>query len=1269
MNVNRSEPLVSGRFLSLAIGSNTTNTMKKKRIFSGSDFVLFLAVILSLLNHNSLNAQIYEPDGLRMPGTWNEWVNEQGMGGDFDMQVNKTGKLRWQTSFLFNGTTGTQEFKFVSTSFGDVWGNQWAANTNVSLNQLVSFTYGTPSEPNNSVNLSQGKWYTVVFEDNGYADSRAIFMETSASPILITEVSQQPVIVGTDEIVTVTATLAANPSSEERFFLRYSANGWETSTLVNLAGSGNTFAGQIPALPSQTEVQYYVFSSAIADPSAEPDLLTLRINNNNNQNYSYIVDQQFDCGQGAALVTSEPAFPLDNTAVTIYFNAAFGNGGLFDFEGDVYAHTGVITNLSSGNSDWKYVKTAWGQNTPETKLSRISENLYSLEIPNPRQYYGVPAAENILKLAFVFRSALENEQGNYQEHKNADGSDIFVDVYELRLNVKIISPNRREPLASPNTVLPVCVEALMNTYIKLYINSTLLADENTSSLSYPLVLQGLPSGAHWIKAEAGDGTGVFRDSVQIYLRGPVVIAELPQGLKNFAFAIGEYSNWLPDDATYMKRTPDGKHYWVTLTGLQSGKEYAYQYYVDGTLKIADPYSHKILDPWNDRWIPTTTYPNLKPYPFDKTIGVVSVFQTAQVPFNWQANNFVPPAVHETQSDLLVYELLVRDFVTTKSISEVKEKIGYLKSIGVNAIQLMPIIEFDGNESWGYAPNFFFATDKYYGTKNAYKSFIDEAHAQGLAVILDIVPNHTFGQSPLVNMYFDPAAGDHGQPSASNPWLNPQATHPFSVGYDFNHESPHTRQFFKDVFSHWLTEFRVDGFRVDLSKGLTQKNSGEDIGAWSAYDQSRINILTDYYNHIKSVNPNAYVILEHFAANEEETVLANSGMLLWSGMHGNYKQVAMGWQDNSNVSWAYHASRGWTYPNLMDYMENHDEERLMFENLSWGNGSGNYNIKDTLTSLRHMEQAIVLFMGIPGPKMLWQFQEIGYDYSIFFGGDRLANKPPRWDYLDQPAREKLARVVGAMAKLRKSDAFRFGSFTHDFGGLGKRMWLTHSSMDVVMAVNMGVQGFDMAPGFTKTGTWYDYFTGESINITDAAGHSLYFGPGDYRVFTSVPLARPFHTLTVNVVRQDNNAPIGGAKVSLSDAGNRLTNSSGTAEFLALPQPFALTVEKSGFVTKPVEGTLSNDLILTVQLTVDVSNTDELNKPGDIRFYPNPAKDQLTVVGAEDWLLSIYSTNGRLMNTLQIQNERQSISLNGLPQGVYILHFAGPQGTVVERFIVQ
>jgi glycosidase len=363
-----------------------------------------------------------------------------------------------------------------------------------------------------------------------------------------------------------------------------------------------------------------------------------------------------------------------------------------------------------------------------------------------------------------------------------------------------------------------------------------------------------------------------------------------------------------------------------------------------------------------------------------------------------------------------------------------------------------------------------AADKAYGTRDDIKEFVEAAHQHGIAVVLDMVVNHAFGLNPMVKLYWD-AGANH--PSSVNPWLNQQSMHPYSVGYDFNHESGHTRQFFKDVFQYWLSEYKVDGFRLDLSKGLTQNYTGNDIGAWNAYDQSRINILNDYKAHIKWVNPNAYVILEHFANNDEETVLANSGFLLWSGMHNNYKQVAMGWQTNSNVSWAYHGNRGWTYPNLVDYMETHDEERMLYEALNNGNSTNPmYDIKYFANGLHHQEQGIVLFMGIPGPKMVYEFQEMGYDYSKFYGGSNVAPKPPRWDYLDHPGREKLNRVMSAMAKLRKSDAFRYGAFTSDLALDGKKIWITHSSMDVVISVNMGVNGFIMAPGFTHAGTWYN-----------------------------------------------------------------------------------------------------------------------------------------------------------------------------------------------------
>jgi 1,4-alpha-glucan branching enzyme len=1269
-------------------------------VFTGNSGHLLKSAVIRLLTPlilliagtvTSAYAQIYEPDGLRMPGEWNQWINTPGMGGVFDLQKIQSGTPRWQTTFQYGGTTGAQAFKFVSSSFSDPWGNQWAGNTAMAVNSFSNVTYGKPSDPDNKVNVVQNKWYTVVFEDLGYANTRTIFMETSAEPVSIVSIEQKPLIVTNQDQVSVVAQLSANPSPEEKFYLRYTTDNWKTSATAPLTITGLSGAAFIPPQPNDTTVHYYVFSSVISNPQQDWDLVTLRQNNDNGQNYSYLVGEQFSCGQVVSLLTTNPPFPLEGVPVTLTFNATLGNGGLYNYTGDVYAHTGVITNLSTSSADWKYVKTTWGENTPETKLTKIGDNLFTLVISNIRQYYGVPAGEKILKMAFVFRGGEVNTGGNYPEHKNADGSDIFADVYEPALRVKIMNPTSRNPLASPNQVMPVCVEAMQNQTISIYLGQELLKTETTSSLAYPLTLQGMAPGTYWVKAVATGNTGQTRDSVSIYLRGPVVVQELPAGVKNginyidnstvtlvlndpaglksFVFAIGEFSNWLPNDQNYMKRTPNGKNFWITLTGITSQKEYAYQYFIDGKLKIADPYCEKVLDPWNDRWIPQLNYPNLKSYPFDKTIGPVSLFQTNQTPYPWEVTSFNPPAINETQQDLMVYELLLRDFTDSSSIVAAIEKLDYLKNLGVNAVELMPVTEFDGNQSWGYAPNFFFATDKFYGRRVDYKKFIDECHKRGMAMIFDIVTNHCFGQCPLAAMYFDPNTGD-GQPSAVNPWLNPQAPHPLSVGYDFNHESPYTREFFKQVLSYWLTEYKADGFRFDLSKGLTQKYTGSDMGAWSAYDQGRINILTDYYRHIKSINAKAYVILEHFADNSEEIKLADSGMMLWSAMHDRYKQIGMGWQSNSDISWAFHGNRGWTYPNLVDYMENHDQERIMFEALSNGNGSGGYNIKDSLTALHHMQLAAVMMMGIPGPKMVWQFGELGYDYSIMFNGERTAPKPVRWDYFNQPERQALYHVYSGMATLRKCDAFRFGSFSGDFGGSGKRMWISHSSMNVVIAGNMDVTGFDMAPGFANAGQWYDYFSGQAVTITDPANQTFNFGPGEFRVFTSVQLPKPYHNVTITVKDSVTNAAISGADVSLEGSGVQLTDQQGKAAFLAAPGDALIRAVKPRYKVWTKTRNIGADLDLTILLSLDPHwGVAEAGGGDFVKIFPNPAHQEVTIESPVLCRIAIYSPDGRLMRSHLMQDHTETINLSGLTRGVYIVRFSGNGAAFARKLAVE
>jgi 1,4-alpha-glucan branching enzyme len=1192
--------------------------------------------------------------------------------------------------------------KFLLTTSPNVYNPKWVGSTtnyartvNSRLTGADAAFYFTTGDWDRDleVPIVQGRYYTFIAGQLTDANNDISILETTYLPNQIINVEQDAFIVSANESVDVTVELTGVLNTNEYAWLEYSTDNWETSTYIELTNlSGSFYTGIIPGMIEQTEVKYRIRTTIETGFNpVDVEYLTLNFDNNYGNDYGYVVGESIECGAQAGVVTSQPPFPLADGPVTIYFNAAMGNGGLVNYAGDIYIHTGVITTESVNSTDWKYVKTEWGENTLETLMDSIDDNLYQLQITSIEEYYGVPEGEEVLQVAMVFRSDEPYEDDNYLEGKNADGSDIFVDVYELDLNVKILSPSKRDNLAPANQVIPVCVEAMENESISLYLNGLEIYSEVGSSITYPLIPTDLAPGLNWVKTIATSSLGdqVF-DSVSIYMRGDIVEQELPAGMKpgvnyidentvtlvlhepaaqkQFAFAIGEYSNWLPNDDNYMKRTPDGQYYWVTIDNLTPGKEYSYQYYLDGTMKLADPYSEKILDPWNDSWIPNAAYPNLKDYPFDSTLGIVSVFQTEQSEYSWQIENFTPPANGNTQQDLVVYELLIRDFVESQRIADVMDSLDYLQELGINAIELMPIMEFDGNNSWGYAPNFFFAPDKIYGTENDYKAFIDACHQRNIAVILDVVPNHAFGQCPMLLMYFDEDTGDHGQPTAQNPWFNQVATHPFSVGYDFNHESPYTRQFFKDVFEHWLTEYKIDGFRVDLSKGLTQTNTGGDIGAWSAYDQSRINILTDYYNHVKSVNPNAYFILEHFADNSEETVLANAGCMLWGNMDSEFKQVVLGYQNESDYSWAYHGNRGWSYPNLVAFMESHDEERLMHEAVTYGNGAGDYQITDTLTALRRMELAHVLMLGVPGPKMIWQFGELGYDYSIFYGGDRTAPKPPRWDYWNNPDRQRVYRVVAAMNELQKSDAFRSGTFTSDLSGLGKRMWIAHGSMNVVIVGNMDVNAMDIMPGFQNTGTWYDYFEGTSFDVSDAGGHTINLSPGEYKVFTSVQLDKPFHYVDFVVKDADSQEPVGMASISLSGSGVGVTGTDGLAWFTAQNGTLAYAVSHPNYYTATGTIDVPAENSIEVQLTFNPNGV-EFTKIPEGFVYPNPSKRNIILQNVENGKYRIYDLYGKQMGAGYVTSATFNINVENWPRGVYIVKVLKHNKIQSQKIILQ
>ena len=821
-------------------------------------------------------------------------------------------------------------------------------------------------------------------------------------------------------------------------------------------------------------------------------------------------------------ISSDPFLPTEADEVTIYFDASLGNQGLKDFTGDIYAHTGVITDKSTSGSDWKYVIAEWSVNISKAKMTRVSKNLYSLIIsPEIRSFYDVPAGDEIQKMAFVFR----NEDGTKQG-KTTENGDFFLDVFEEGLNINLLNPTEFSVVVELNDQIEVEASATLSNSISLFINNIFITYGDTdSTLTY--TIDADTNGEYWVRLEATDGSSFVADSFFYYVRPPVTVDVLPEGMeyginyindqtvllalhapfKNYVFAIGDFSDWVARADNYMKNTPDGKIWWIELNGLTPGTEYIYQYFVDGTLKIGDPYADKTSDPWNDKWITEETYPGLIEFPEGKTSGIATVLQTAQQAYNWTNTTFISPA----EEDLVIYELLIRDFTDQHSYKSLIDTLGYLEKLGVNAIELMPISEFEGNESWGYNPSYYFAPDKYYGPKNDLKVFVDSCHSKGIAVILDMVLNHSYGQNPMVQLYLDHYAADEIISKAESPWFNVSSPNQmYKWGADFNHESDDTRAFVDRVNTYWLSEYKFNGFRFDFTKGFT--NTPGD--GW-AYDPSRINLLIRMMHVIKSVNENAYVILEHLADNTEEKALAGNSMLLWGNTNFNYNEATMGYNDSgkSDFSWISYKKRGWDAPHVVGYMESHDEERLMFKNQAYGNASGSYNIKELNTALSRMELAASFFFTIPGPKMIWQFGELGYDISID-DPCRVCNKPILWEYYQDSHRQRLYQVFSALIDLKKNqEAFTTDNYTLDVAGKHKRINLYHSSMDVVVLGNFDVVSGSLDPNFSKTGKWYEYFSGDSLEVTDP-NEAIDLLPGAYRIYTTKRLTPPDIILDVN-----------------------------------------------------------------------------------------------------------------------------------------------------------
>lgn len=662
---------------------------------------------------------------------------------------------------------------------------------------------------------------------------------------------------------------------------------------------------------------------------------------------------------------------------------------------------------------WLYVQAEWDENLDKCRMERIEDNTWSIKLqPSVRQWFG-SGETSVQKLGVVIRSADGTNKGVEE--------DLFIPVKD-------------------------------NVYTGF----------QPGEVKTGTMPQGLVEGINVV--DASTVTLVLYDLDKNGQR------------KDYAHVVGDFNQWTlsNDEHSQMTRDEQAGCWWITLTGLEPGREYAFQYYVgmkeEDPIRLADAYTTKVLDPDNDQYIPASTYDESLTYP-EGGRGIVATFNTQPEQYSWAVADFQMP-VHES---MLIYELHLRDFTETGDLEGAMAKLPYLKALGINAIELMPVQEFDGNDSWGYNPCFFFALDKAYGTPRMYKKFIDACHQAGIAVLFDVVYNHATGSCPLAKLYWDAA---NNKTASNNPYFNVDAPHPYSVFHDFNHESPLVRKFIKRNLQYLLMEYHIDGFRFDLTKGFTQQSSTEATA--SNYDASRVAILKDYYEAIREVKEDAFVVLEHFCDTREETELAKAGLHLWRNMNNAYCQSGMGWEDQSAFTSLYEKEPAW-----VGYMESHDEERVSYKQKTYGN----YDFKTNLaTRMDQLEVNAAFFLTVPGPKMVWQFGEMGYDVSIEENG-RTGRKPLHWEYLEDADRKSLHDTYVHLAKLRNAAPELFdapGTFTwkvavtnwangrilYSESVTGKKLMVMGNFTNAAINVSLPAEG----------GDWTNYMTGETETLT-------------------------------------------------------------------------------------------------------------------------------------------------------------------------------------------
>ncbi len=848
-----------------------------------------------------------------------------------------------------------------------------------------------------------------------------------------------------------------------------------------------------------------------------------------------------------AQVTLNPgAIEVDQTVtITVDINSTDTDCNGLSNPSKVYMHSGIgDTSDAFGFS----VIGNWGQDDGVGEMTNNGDGTYSITII-PQTYYGLTQlqADNATQIGMVFR----NDDGTQELKKNGCNDFIFP-IGNVIINITQPSDtdviiNSGDNLAISATISFQGTTTVQGTF-DIYFNDVLV---NSGSCGFPACNTTLnnitENGIVKFVGTPPGSTETGNASFAVIVAPTVIEEALPANLvdgvnystdnskatlvltapdKEFIYVAASWNNYTPTNADVMKRDPSTGKYWLEITGLTPGDDEIYQYWVfdtDAAIGInpfvvtADPFSTLILDPFNDQFIPDSTFPNLPAYPAGQE-GFMTLLKTGQTPYNWVVPNFEKPK----KEDLIIYELLIRDFDANRSYQDLINRIDYFKNLNINAIQLMPVMEFNGNLSWGYNTSFHMALDKFYGSPEKFKELVDVFHQNGIAIILDIALNHADFPSAQVAMWFN---NNTGKPASNSPYFNEDAKHSYSVFYDYNHQLPLTQEYVRRVIKQWIEEYKIDGFRWDLTKGFTQNCTATNESCTNNYQQDRIDILRDYSDYSWSLDATHYVIFEHLGSDNEEKEWANyrlgegKGIMMWSKMTDPYNELTMGQNGNKNISRIGHtAHTGFNGPRVVGYPESHDEERLMYKNINFGNSANSsHDVKDLNIALSRMSALGAVSIMVPGPKMIWHFGDLGMENSIFTCGDGSINNPncktdtkpqPQWanNWLTDALRGQIYEDWSKLNALKINEPVFEGDYTITSGSLTPRIEVFDTSIpstelkNVIILANFDVTTQSVNTDFPVgiTSTWYDLMDSTGNTTVSNSTTSISIPAGQFRI---------------------------------------------------------------------------------------------------------------------------------------------------------------------------